>query len=314
MVLNREQEGEALQVQLWSANMTGEVENASFVRFDKYFASKLRRLILRDNPKIPKALMHLVRPMDNPHNLKVSHNWGDIIPYSVSTVIRIYGFKGTPHVLPYQVPLKVGVAEFLWQLGGVEDTFLHKRGTWSIFPTCTVAHQFVITKEGWVFLQKFLDQYKMVVSHPHFCDAEGFFNSALRHRIKLRPFEDEFYFSEDVIRNEYSLQEQEIEKEKWRVYSKVLNFINYFDKDYNPLSNDVTTGDRMKKLMSTFPEIMEVMNEKKQHFINSFPDKVGEVMRRQGFTPIIGAGQIIVQRRPGYTIIQNQRPIVDKGK
>ena len=37
MVLNREQEGEALPVQLWSADMTREVENASFVRFDRYF-------------------------------------------------------------------------------------------------------------------------------------------------------------------------------------------------------------------------------------------------------------------------------------
>ena len=71
--------------------------------------------------------------MENPHNLKVSHNWGDIIPYSVSTIIRIYGFKGTPHVLPYQVPLKVGVAKFLWQLGGVEEKFLHKSGTRSNF-------------------------------------------------------------------------------------------------------------------------------------------------------------------------------------
>ena len=109
--------------------MIGEVANSSFIRFDEHFSSKIRCLILRDNPRIPETLMHLVRPMDKPHNLKVSRNWGDIIPYPVSTVIRIYGYKGTPHVLPYQVPLKVGVAEFLWQLGGVEEAFLHKRGT-----------------------------------------------------------------------------------------------------------------------------------------------------------------------------------------
>ena len=58
--------------------------------------------------------MSLVSPMDNPIGLRVSHNWGYIIPYSVSTVIRIYGFKGNPHVLPYQVLLKIVVAEFLW--------------------------------------------------------------------------------------------------------------------------------------------------------------------------------------------------------
>ena len=114
MFLKKQQEGEAMPVQLWSADMTREVENASFVRFDRYFSSKLRCLLFKYNPRIPKALMHLVRPMDEPHNMKVSHNWGDIIPYSVSIVIRIYGYKGTPHVLPYQVPLKVGVTKFLW--------------------------------------------------------------------------------------------------------------------------------------------------------------------------------------------------------
>ena len=59
---------------------------------------------------------------------------------------------------------------------------------------------------------------------------------------------------------------------------------------------------------------MEAMNEKKQYFINSFPDKAREVMRRLGFTPNIGIGQLIVQRRLGYTIIQNKRPTMDKGK
>ena len=90
--------------------MTWDVENASFVRFDRYFTSKLRFLILSDNPRILNTLMNLIRHMDNPHDLKVSHNWGDIIPYSVSTIFRIYGFKRSPHVLPYQVPLKVGMA------------------------------------------------------------------------------------------------------------------------------------------------------------------------------------------------------------
>ena len=154
----------------------------------------------------------------------------------------------------------------------------------------------------------------MVVSHPCFCDIEGFYHLDLRHRIKLGKAEHEFYFPEDIIRNEYSLQEQETKKQKWRVYSKVLNFINCFDKDYNPLSKVVTTADRINKLMSTFPEIMEVMNEKKKHFIHSFPDKAREVMKRLGFTPNIVAGPLVVQRRSGYTVIQDQRPIVDKGK
>ena len=75
-----------LPVQLWSADMTWDAHNASFVRFDRYFASKLRCLVSKDNPKIPKALMDLIRPMDSSHDLKVSHNWGDIIPYPISTI------------------------------------------------------------------------------------------------------------------------------------------------------------------------------------------------------------------------------------
>ena len=314
MKLNREENGEALPVQLWSADMTWDAENASFVRFDRFFASKLRCLILRENPRIPKALMDVIRPMDNPGGLKVSHNWGDVIPYPVSTVFRIYGFRGSPHVLPYQVLLKVGIAEVLWQLGEVEETLLSKRQKGSIFPTCIVAHHFVITKGGWLSLHKVLHPYKMAVSHPRFCDSEGFYHSALRPRISSGKIAHEFCFPEDIIRNEYSLQEQETKKEKWRVYSKVLSFINCFDQDYSPLNNAATTADRINKLMSTFPEIMEVMNEKKQHFINSFPDKSRTVMRTLGFTPNMRAGPLVVQRRPGYTIIQNQRPNVYKGK
>ena len=143
----------------------------------------------------------------------------------------------------------------------------------------------------------------MATSHPHFCDAEGFFNLALRHRIKLCSVEHEFYFPEDVIRNEYSLQEQETKKEKWRVYSKVLSFINCFDKNYSLLSNIVDITDKMNKLMSTFPEIMEVMNKKKQHLIDSFPDKARETMRRLGFTPSIGTSPLIIQNKSRYTVI-----------
>ena len=54
--------------------MTWDVEKASFVRFDRHFASKLRCLLLSDNPKVPRALVSLIRPLDHPSGLKVSHN------------------------------------------------------------------------------------------------------------------------------------------------------------------------------------------------------------------------------------------------
>ena len=60
---------------------------------------------------------------------------------------------------------------------------------------------------------------------------------------------------------------RETKKQKWRIYSRVLEFIHSFDKDYSPLYNVTTEVDKINKLMNTFPEIMEAMNEKKQFFL-----------------------------------------------
>ena len=92
-----------------SVDMTWEVIDANFVRFDKNISSKMRILLVGDSPKIPQSLLEFIIPKDYAKGLKVSHNWGDIIPYAVSTVFRVCGFLGKPYVLPYQVPLKVGI-------------------------------------------------------------------------------------------------------------------------------------------------------------------------------------------------------------
>ena len=52
-------------------------------------------------------------------------------------------------------------------------------------------------------------------------------------------------------------------KEKWRVFSRVWEFIHFFDKDYKPLGNPKIEPDKINKPMIKFPEIMETMNEKK---------------------------------------------------
>lgn len=54
-------------------------------------------------------------------------------------------------------------------------------------------------------MYKIVDQYKMVFSHSHFCDTEGFLNQTLRHRIKLGGIKHNPYYLEDIIINEFSL-------------------------------------------------------------------------------------------------------------
>ena len=56
--------GERNPVQLWSFDMTSEARDASFVRFDRYFASRLRLLLRGDSRRIPQSLLELVKPMD----------------------------------------------------------------------------------------------------------------------------------------------------------------------------------------------------------------------------------------------------------
>lgn len=56
-------------------------------------------------------------------------------------------------------------------------------------------------------------------------------------RTKAKSYEHIIYFHEDIIRNESFLQEQEVKKEKWKVYKRVLEFINALDKKYDPLAD-----------------------------------------------------------------------------
>jgi hypothetical protein len=56
MELELTRDSEKLLVQLWSVDMTWEARNASYVRFDRYFASRLRFLLRDDSPRIPQSL------------------------------------------------------------------------------------------------------------------------------------------------------------------------------------------------------------------------------------------------------------------
>ena len=146
MELETTRDGEKNPMQLWSVDMTLEATDASYVRFDRCFASKLRLLLIGDSPRIPQALLELVRPKDHAQGLLVSHNWGDIIPYNVSTIIRVYGFVGKPHVLPFHVPLKIGILDLLWQIGTIDERELIKKGTF--FPIVTMVHDFFLSGRG----------------------------------------------------------------------------------------------------------------------------------------------------------------------
>ena len=78
-----------------------------------------------------------------------------------------------------------------------------------------------------------------------------------------------------------------MKKEKWRVFSKTMDFISVFDKQYNLLGNCKLLGDRVNKLMAHFAAIMKTLNEKKTVLIRNNPDRVGEVLERIASRPVV---------------------------
>ena len=69
----------------------------------------------------------------------------------------------------------------------------------------------------------------MVQSSARFIDPKGFYE-IFRQRTKTKKYTHIFYYPKDVIRNELSLLEHEVKKEKWRVFSKTMDFVSIFDK------------------------------------------------------------------------------------
>lgn len=86
-------------------------------------------------------------------------------------MIRVYGFLGKNHLLPFHVPLKIGIDELLWQIGTIDERELPRKDTF--FPIVTVEHDFVFVRKGWKHLNLFLDRYNMEESHARFVDLEG---------------------------------------------------------------------------------------------------------------------------------------------
>lgn len=207
MDLVKEKDGEEMLVQLWSIILSWDKEDASYLKFLRCFASRLRILLCPQNPRIPKALLEFLRPKEFTEDIKIVHNWGDIYLYLFSNMFRFYGFRGTPYLLPYQVPLKIGIAKVLRQIGGSQEAKLMNRGKGTVFPTVTIAHQFVITKGGWKHFNDFFQPYRLSTTVSRFIDPKDFFNGMFRKRVVCKGRAYQFHFHEDLIKNEFNLDE-----------------------------------------------------------------------------------------------------------
>lgn len=260
-------------------------------------------------------LAQLVRPNQFAKNLNIVHNWGDVIFYNVSTIIKLYGFRGTPFILPYQVPLRIGITEFLRQLGDIEECALTGKGKGTLFPNVTIAHQFIITKGGWVYMDKILAPYHMATAVARTADPKGFYNEMFKKRAKCAMINHIFNFPEDIIRNVAKIQEQEVMKEKWLVYKKTLDFIWQFDSGWDPLKSITPMGKKIDTLMNCFQGVFQTLNEKKEKVMKDDPEKARQLLSKHVFAKGLPPGRYVVQKKTGYNVVipeQSQQKQMDK--
>ena len=64
----------------------------------------------------------------------------------------------------------------------------------------------------------------MAQSSVRFIDPKGFYEM-FRQRVKAKKYTHSFYYLDNIFKNELSLIEQEVKKEKWRVFSKTMDFV-----------------------------------------------------------------------------------------
>ena len=93
-------------------------------------------------------------------------------------------------------------------------------------------------------------------------DPEGFF-SLFRQSIKGGKFVHEFNFPKDLIRNEFDLNRQDLNKEKWIAYDKLLDIVHKMDLKYDPLLEFSPYHKKIDFLMKNFKEIMDTLRTKK---------------------------------------------------
>lgn len=316
MDLPRERDGEDMPVQLWSADMSWDREDASYLKFDRCFASKLRILLCQENPRIPKVLLEFIRLKEFAKSIKIVHNWGDIILYPISTIFRVYGFSGTQYFLPYQVPLKIGIAEIMRQIGGLQEVELTNKGRGTIFPTITMTHQFVVIKGGWLHFEKFLQPYRLSTIVARFADLEDFLNGMFRKKVRCSHKIHQFHFPEDLIRNEFNLDQQEGKKEKWLAYKKTLDFVQFFDKNYDPLKSFHPFEERINYLIGYFEGAMQTLNEKKAALMKAGPEKAKLVFTKPLLAKVIPPGEYVMYKKSGYNVVMPRmdEPSMSKGK
>lgn len=147
-------------------------------------------------------------------------------------------------------------------------------------------------------------------------DPEDFFNGMFRKKVACRGRPHQFQFPEDLIRNEFDLDEQELRKEKWVAYKKAFDFVHQFDASYDPLSSFFPLEEKIKFLIVCFEDVMQTLKEKREAVIKSNPEKARMILSKSASTKAIPPGDYTLHKKSGYSMLvpTTGEPSTSKGK
>lgn len=104
----------------------------------------------------------------------------------------------------------------------------------------------------------------------------------------------QFHFLEDLIRNKFNLDEKEVRKEKWLVFKKTLDFVQHFDKNYDPLNSFHPFEEKIKFLVDYFEDAMQTLHEKKDVVMKEDLEKDKLVLAKTIFTKVVPPSEYVM--------------------
>lgn len=156
----------------------------------------------------------------------------------------------------------------------------------------------------------------MSTTVSRFADPKDFFNGMFRKRAVCKGRPHQFHFLEDMIRNEFNLDEQELRKEKWAAYKRALDFIHQFDSSYDPLSSFNPFEKKIKFFILYFEDLMQTLKEKREAIMRNDPDRVRLVLAKPSFAKAIPLGDYVMHKKSKYSVMipMTGEPSTSRGK
>lgn len=139
--------------------------------------------------------------------MNIDHNWVDWYLDERYSYIRVYDFKGKPHMLPFIVPNQLATLKIVCQMYEAFAPFRNSQKG-SFFPMCLVVGEFEVnTTKGFEEAIKLFISFLLPLGlTTREFDPKGYYTSAKR-TMTLGKVQHEFELREELMRNCVSYEE-----------------------------------------------------------------------------------------------------------